>query len=394
MAMPRRIPVTEDQLHRFKDLKRLMPLLDRLHDTATARDKAGNRHLHYDQLIMLQLLYFFNPALTSMRGLIQASSLKKVQRELGVSPTSLGSFSEAGRVFDAELLKPIIAELGAQLQPQQHDPRLDDLPGRLLAVDGTEMSALAQLTDHMFDSRHLKLHTHFEPLTGVPVAAEVTPAKASETQNLKDRLLPNRVYVQDRGYACFTLLQAIDDIQSHFVCRVRDNSVYEVIQDRTLSDEDQAMGVVSDQVVRLGCASKRKELKAPVRMIRVACTPHRKRAKTGRGGPEQGSSLLIVTNLMDLPAALIALIYRHRWTIELFFRFLKHVLGCRHLLSHCKNGVTMQVYLAMIVCMLIALWTGRKPTLRTVEMIRFYFMGWAEAEEVEAHIAGLQPTAD
>ena len=69
--------------------------------------------------------------------------------------------------------------------------------------------------------------------------------------------------------------------------------------------------------------------------------------------------------------------------------FWQHVLGCRHLLSHRGNGIEIQVYLAMIVCMLIALWTGRKPTLRTIEMLRFYFTGWADVEEVEAHIAKL-----
>ncbi len=87
---------------------------------------------------------------------------------------------------------------------------------------------------------------------------------------------------------------------------------------------------------------------------------------------------------------MIALIYRKRWTVELFFRFYEHILGCRHLLSHRPNGIEIQVYLAIIVCMLIALWTGRKPTMRTVEMIRFYFIGWADEEELMAHIAKLQ----
>ena len=72
--------------------------------------------LHYDQYLALMLLFFFNPIVTSMRGLVQASSLKKVRQKLGVSPTSLGSFSEAGSVFDAELLKPIIRRVGPGAQ--------------------------------------------------------------------------------------------------------------------------------------------------------------------------------------------------------------------------------------------------------------------------------------
>src|SRR3990167_2924943 len=145
MGMPRRQPITEKQLQGFKYFKKLLPLLDRLHDHRTERDRAGNRTLHYDQYLALMLLFFFNPIVTSMRGLVEASSLKKVRQKLGVSPTSLGSFSEAGSVFDAELLKPIIAEVGRELKPLPHDARLDDLPGALTAVDGTELSALSKL---------------------------------------------------------------------------------------------------------------------------------------------------------------------------------------------------------------------------------------------------------
>ena len=102
---PKREPITEDRLKNFKYFGKILPLLDRLHDAGTARDKAGNRILHYDQYVALQLLFFFNPVITSLRGLVQASRLRKVQRELGVSPSSLGSLSEAGSVFDADLLK-------------------------------------------------------------------------------------------------------------------------------------------------------------------------------------------------------------------------------------------------------------------------------------------------
>ena len=401
MGMPPRQPITDDQLQGFKYFHKLRAMLDHLHDHATKRDRAGNRVLHYDQYIALQLLFFFNPVVTSMRGLVQASTLKKVQQKLGVSPTSLGSFSEAGSVFDAQLLKPIISELGAQLKPLPHDARLNNLPGILTAVDGTELSALAKLAGLMIQGRDIKLHTHFEPLNGVPVDIDLTAAKDSEIDNLFKRLVPGRVYVKDRGYACFGLFQAIVDIGSHFVCRIRDNSVYEVIEDRPLSTPAKAAGIVSDQIVRLGCDSKRDELKQPLRVIRIACTPHRKRSGgaggtggTGRGGPEQGECLLIATNLMQTPAEVVGLIFRQRWSVEIFFRFFKHVLGCRHLLSHRHNGIEIQIYMAIIACMLIALWTGRKPTLRTVEMIRFYFIGWADADELETHIAKLKNLDD
>jgi len=388
--------IRESDLVGFKYFKSILPLLDRLHDDGCARDKAGNRTLHFDQYTALILLFLFNPIVTSMRGLVQASALDKVRKQLGVAPTSLGSFSEAASVFDPDLLQGIVEDLGTKLKPLKHDARLDEVPGILTLVDGTEVSSLAKLVGHLGKgkdgaaNRDVKLHTHFEPLTGVPADIDLTRATDSEVRNLLGRLLPGRVYVKDRGYACFRLFQGIVDIGSHFACRVRDNSVYEVIDDRPLSAEAKAAGVVSDQVVWLGCDGKRDELRQPLRIVRIACKPHRKRAHTARGGPEQDEVLLVATNLMDLPAEVIALIYRSRWGVEIFFRFFKHVLGCRHLLSHREDGIRIQVYMAIIACMLITLWSGRKPTLRTVEMLQFYFTGWATEQELDAHIETLK----
>ncbi len=78
------------------------------------------------------------------------------------------------------------------------------------------------------------------------------------------------------------------------------------------------------------------------------------------------------------------------WHIEILFRFFKHMLGCRHLLSHDQNWIEIQTYCAIIVCLLIALWTNRKPTLRTYEMICFYFIGLADEEELMSHIEKLK----
>jgi IS4 transposase len=93
---------------------------------------------------------------------------------------------------------------------------------------------------------------------------------------------------------------------------------------------------------------------------------------------------------MDLPAELIGRIYRYRWQIELFFRWFKCILGCQHLLSLSQNGIKIQVYCALIASLLIRLWTGRKPTKRTFEMICLYFQGWATMDELMKHIEGLK----
>ena len=95
--------------------------------------------------------------------------------------------------------------------------------------------------------------------------------------------------------------------------------------------------------------------------------------------------------LPALAAELVALGYRFRWTVELFFRWLKCILGCRRLLAHSRDGVTIQVYLAIIASLLISLWVGRKPSVRTLEMIQFYFTGWATEEELMAHLEQLKP---
>jgi IS4 transposase len=100
--------------------------------------------------------------------------------------------------------------------------------------------------------------------------------------------------------------------------------------------------------------------------------------------------MLIATNRTDLSADTIALLYKYRWQVEVFFRFFKHILGCRHLLSYCDNGVELQVYAGIITCLLIALYTGRKPTKRTYEMFCWYLSGWADEEELLEHIESLK----
>ena len=402
MVRKKRDRIQEQDITGLKYFDRLAPLLERLRDVGCERDRAGNRELHYDQYCLLVLLYLFNPIVTSLRGIQQASELTKVQKKLGCPRASLGSLSEAATVFDAARLKEIIAELGAQLQPLARDPRLKDIPQALTLVDGTLLAALPRMMQASWLKSQTgsglvkwRLHTHFEVDHHVPTRIDVTPdggGQHDERALLERTIEPDKLYVIDRGYAKFVLFNRMVAATSSYVCRLRDNSTYEVVEERTLTDADRAAGVLSDQIVRFANGKADARPDHPVRLVCVRTSLHTSRGKYrgGSTGPGSDGVLRIATNLLDVPAEIIALIYRFRWTIEIFFRFFKHVLGCRHLLSHCQNGIEIQTYCAIIACLLISLWTGRKPTLRTYEMICFYFSGLASEAELLAHLTKLK----
>lgn len=384
MPAKRRIPIEAKDLKGLKYFKVLGSLLDRLQNDATARDRAGNRRLFYDQYACLLLLFFFNPVIKSLRGIQQASELDKVQRLFGCGRVSLGSLSEASQVFDPELLHEIIGHIAAQAIPLVHGKEAEALRG-LTAVDGSLLPALPKMAWALWlDPQHraAKMHVHFDVLKGVPVEATVTTGNDSETVQLRATLQALRLYVIDRGYAEYQLFQDIIDAGSDFVGRIRDNAVWQVVEERPLTTAARAKGVLSDRVVRLGCSQSGHVFKQNLRVVEI---------DTGKvdakGRPD---ILLLATSRLDLDAELIGLAYRYRWSVELFFRWFKCILGCRHLLANSRDGVTIQVYLAIIASLLITLWTGRKPTVRTLEMLQFYFMGWATEDELAAHLEKLK----
>ena len=393
--------LTEKDITGLKYFDQIAPLLQRLHDDGCDRDTAGNRTLHYDQYCMLMLLYFFNPIVTSLRGLQQASELKNVQAKLGCARASLGSLSEATTVFDAQRLKDIIGELGQQLQPLALDKRLQNIDHTITLVDGSLIAALPRIMEASFRKAETgsgmvkwRLHTHFELLRGVPTRIDVTPdggGPHDERAMLEATIEADRLYVTDRGYAKFALFNKIVIAGSSYVCRLRDNSVWKTATSNYRNDNAGLGEIISDEIVEFNGDGDRK-LNHQVRVICVRINPHTSRGKYagGSSGVDSDGILRIVTNLLDVPADVIALIFAYRWAIEIFFRFFKHMLGCRHLLSHKQNGIEIQTYSAIIACMLIALWTGRKPTKRTFEMICFYFCGLASEEELMAHIEKLK----
>jgi len=156
---------------------------------------------------------------------------------------------------------------------------------------------------------------------------------------------------------------------------------------RAVSAAAAAAGVVRDAVLsRLGTGHHKDWHKGrPLRLVVVENRAAR---------PDEPKVLYLLTDRIDWPAELVALAYRYRWSVELFFRWLKSILGCRHLLSQSADGVALQVYAALIASVLLGQWTGRKPDKRTFEMFCHYFSGWASEQELHDYLRKAQEKAD
>jgi len=389
-------PIDENTLKGFKYFQPLWPLLRKL----PPDQSHPPRKLHYDQYLSLILFYFFNPVLTGLRSIQKASQLEKVQKVLGVESTSLGSLSEAGNVFDPTLLPPMVKALAQQALPQKSDPLLKDLGKTLVAFDGSLLPALPKMLWALWldqDHKAIKLHLEFDLLKGVPTQVALTDGNTNEKTVLRNKLSSSKIYVLDAGYAQYSLLHDIHKARSCFVCRVRDNATWDPLYEKELSPQDRKAGVQKDWVVRLGSEAKKDELPIPVRVIEIhhfdpisRPRPSRVSSKKTFRTSTSDYVFLIVTDLLELPAEFIALLYRYRWQIELFFRWFKCILGCKHFLSLSENGLAIQLYCALIASLLISLWTGRKPDKRTLEMLCLHMQGWASDKELEDHLASLK----
>jgi hypothetical protein len=291
-------------------------------------------------------------------------------------------------------LREVIRELLAKVpNSPAADPRLRALAHVPTAVDGTFLRRLPQITQACFASRKdrgWKLHAHFEVLRGVPTFGRVTNAsgrgEASEKAVLKASLEADRCYIVDRGYEEFALFNAIVAARSSYVCRVRTDHHFQQAATNQVTTDAIADGVLEDAVGRMGSPnSKRIEHPDHIQrriVVRVAVHPKR----GGRRRAAASQDIVLVTNLLDVPAEIIVQLYRYRWLIELFFRWLKCVLSCRHLLSQNAGGIQIQMYCAMIACLLIQLACPMKPSQWTYKLLCLYQQGWVTDDELLEHL--------
>ena len=362
-------PLAEEQLHHWKLLEQFQRhLAPRLACAGAAA--AADHQLTASEYLSLQLFALLNPALKSARSLCVASRFQRMQQEVCRQPVKLASFSEMQHVCDPELLAGLLRDLSAQALPAFGDAGVRQKVGELIATDGTLLPALPRMAWALWQNpqnRAGKLHLEFSVWRQVPAEFTVTPANTCERLVWKAKLRKGVCYVNDRNYSHdYRLIQAVQASGASFVLRLHHNAVMEKLGvPRLLTPADRQAGVVEDVRVRLGGKPA-----GPVgRLVRVEAGGH---------------VFLLFTDRDDLAADLVSLIYRHRWQIELFFKWIKCILGCCHWLAESPAGMTIQIYCALIASVLLVLWTGRKPTLRQWEALQLYWMGWASLEELTA----------
>jgi hypothetical protein len=376
-------PFTEKDLGHWKLLLSFRQHLDAAlqHHPLPASWEDPNRDLSAPDYLSLFLFGLLNPVTQTLRGLAAASLLERVQQEVCARVVPRSTFSDAQQVLDPALLEKVFAELSAQIPAAPPDARLGQW--QWLAHDGSLFAALPRMSWALYGggrpkangkvSCAVKLHLSLHVLADKPVRATVRPGNQCERQVWQEHWERGAAYLGDRLFAQnYRLLAQLENKGCAYVLRLREATHIVVEEELPLSDADRAAGVTRQAWARLGQDARKRSGRLRVVWIEGEKEP-----------------VILVTNLEPaaLSAALVGQLYRQRWKVELFFRWVKCILGCGHWLAESQRGVTIQIYLALIAALLLQLYTGRRPTKRMMELIRWYQCGMASGAELERGLA-------
>jgi hypothetical protein len=186
----------------------------------------------------------------------------------------------------------------------------------------------------------VKLHTLLDLRGNIPTFLHITDGKFHEV-NVLDLLIPEAgaFYVMDRGFIDFKRLARFDTAGAFFVTRAKSNFRFQRLSARPV---DKRTGLRCDQTVRLTGFYSRQDYPAPLRRIRYK-------------DPDTGKPLVFLTNHFGLPALTVCALYRLRWQVELFFKWIKQHLRIKTFYGTSENAVKTQIWIAVCVYVLVAI---------------------------------------
>jgi Transposase DDE domain len=386
------------------------------------------RVLFYDDVVISYLVAFFSPALRSLRLIEDASQVPGVNRFLNVDAVCSSTLSDANALFDPAHLAGLIADLRADLpatasRPGCDDPQLMQLLDSAVLVDGSffRLAADVQWAIHAANQYGGGKGTA-EPPTAEPVQGDAecsetkstgkTSGKKSKSAKSKSTkpgigtvrlncqyclssgvptgvsingsdgvhestaaepfVEPDHLYVFDSGIVSFDYLRKILSNHSHLVCNLSKIVNFTPLEDRPLSSQDIKAGIISDRTGHLSGSNRNTP---PENLFREIIVEY-----TDRSGNTR--RLRLLTDLMDLSAFAVAEIYRQRWKIELFFRWLKVSANFGHLCSHSRNGVSLGFHMAVIAALLMILRTGKPLSVYGHNLLCMVAAGQADLQHI------------
>jgi hypothetical protein len=345
------------------------------------------RRLELGDYLSLFLLGLFNPVARTLRGLVAASQLPGVQRGVCRRSVSLGSFSEAQNLVDPAMLEEIFGRLSGLLGDQVQR-RAGMQRERWLVRDSSLFSALPRMVWALYGggakgaATAVRLHVSFDLSKDGPVAAQVTPGKACERAVLRGTLRKGDAYIGDRYYAeHYAFFTYLSRQNCRYLIRLIEGRTAVTIEEKIpVSASDVQQGVERQAWARLGKEANG-TLSERLRIIWVkGCS---------------GTELQLATNLFpeELSAADAALLYKERWQVEYFFRWVKCLMAEErwHWIAEGPKGVAIQLYLTLIGALLLQLDLGRRPSKRVWELFQWYLCGMLDenslTERLHAQLA-------
>ena len=218
-----------------------------------------------------------------------------------------------------------------------------ELDETIYALDSTTIDLSLQLfpwAEFRSTKAGVKLHTQLDLRGPIPVQIEVRAARSHDVLWLDTLIFePGAFYLLDRAYMDFTRLAKIARAGAFFVTRAKDNLRFSRFGS---NPKIFGSGVSSDQVGHPTLPKAREAFPWPLRRIRFV-------------DPDTGNKLVFLTNHLEVPATIVAALYKNRWQIELFFRWIKQHLRIKHFFGTSPNAVKTQVWIAVSIYVLIAI---------------------------------------
>ena len=329
----------------FSQLTDLLPR--RAFDDAVARYQ-GNRKVS-SFTCMDQLLCMIFAQLTGRTSLRQTAEVLQAvgsrRYHCGIrGSVARSTMAEANETRDYRIFEELALAMIAKARLDVPvDKELIGLQADVYAIDSTTIDLCLKLFPWAVFRRRkgaVKAHTVLDVGTGIPVFIRVSDAKTHDLWMLDQiTVQPGAFYILDRGYIDFARLYVMHTAGAFFVTRAKRNMDFSIDERRKVT---RSTGVTSDRLIRLRGIKSSKTYPDTLRMIRYR-------------DPDTGKRLEFLTNNFSLDATTIALLYRKRWQIELFFKWIKQHLHVKAFFGTSANAVKTQIWIAVIVFVLLAL---------------------------------------